>query len=166
MKYLLAIFIVVLGFEFVNAQSPTITTVILVRHAEKGTDDPKDPELSEAGKQRAQRLAEVLKEIKVDAIYSTPYKRTRNTVAPLAEAKGLSIVTYDPSKKDEIDLLLQKFAGGTIVVAGHSNTVPGFANYLTGKTEFQNFDDSDYDNLLIVNVMERGKSAKAVWLTY
>lgn len=166
MKYLLAIFIVVLGFEFVNAQSPTITTVILVRHAEKGTDDPKDPELSEAGKQRAQRLAEVLKEIKVDAIYSTPYKRTRNTVAPLAEVKGLSIVTYDPSKKDEIDQLLQKFSGGTIVVAGHSNTVPGFANYLTGKTEFQNFDDTDYDNLLIVNVIERGKSAKAVWLTY
>lgn len=166
MKYLLAIFIVVLGFEFVNAQSPTITTVILVRHAEKGTDDPKDPELSEAGKQRAQRLAEVLKEIKVDAIYSTPYKRTRNTVAPLAEVKGLSIVTYDPSKKDEIDQLLQKFSGGTIVVAGHSNTVPGFANYLTGKTEFQNFDDSDYDNLLIVSVIERGKSAKVVWLTY
>lgn len=166
MKQLLVIFVVVLGFQFVNAQSPTITTVILVRHAEKGIDDPKDPELSEAGKQRAQQLAQVLKEIHVDAIYSTPYKRTRNTVAPLAKAKGLSIITYDPSKKDEIDQLLQKFAGGTIVVAGHSNTVPGLANYLTGKTEFQNFDDSDYDNLLIVTVIERGKSAKVVWLTY
>ncbi|MBX2896120.1 MAG: histidine phosphatase family protein [Cyclobacteriaceae bacterium] len=165
MRQLLIIFIA-LGFQFVNAQPPTITTVILVRHAEKETDDPKDPELSESGKQRAQRLAEVLKEIKVDAIYSTPYKRTRYTVAPLAEAKGLSVSTYDPSKKEEIDQLLQKFAGGTIVVAGHSNTVPDFANYLTGKTDFQNFDDSDYDNLLIVNVIERGKSAKAVWLTY
>ncbi|MBX2916571.1 MAG: histidine phosphatase family protein [Cyclobacteriaceae bacterium] len=162
----LLIILIALGFQFVNAQSPTITTVILVRHAEKGTDDLKDPELSEVGKQRAQRLAQVLQETHVDAIYSTPYKRTRNTVTPLAEAKGLSIATYDPSKKEEIDQLLQKFAGGTIVVAGHSNTVPGFANYLTGKTEFQNFDDSDYDNLLVVTVVQKGKLAKTVWLTY
>jgi len=166
MKYLLAILFVVQGFEFAKAQSPVVTTVILVRHAEKGTDDPKDPELSEAGKQRAQHLAQVLKKIKVDAIYSTPYKRTRNTVAPLAEAKGISVLDYNPSKKEELDMMLQKYAGGTIVVVGHSNTVAGSANYLTGKIEFQNFDDSDYDNLLIVTLIERGKSAKAVWLTY
>ncbi len=62
--------------------------------------------------------------------------------------------------------MLQKFAGGTIVIAGHSNTVPGLANYLTGKNELQNFDDTDYDNLLIVTVIEKGKTAKLVWLTY
>jgi broad specificity phosphatase PhoE len=163
MKYLVILFFLTLS---VVAGAQTITTVILVRHAEKGTDDPKDPELSEAGKERAQHLAQVLKEIKVDAIYSTPYKRTRNTVTPLAEAKGISVLNYGPSKKEEIDMLLQKFAGGTIVIAGHSNTVPGLANYLTGKTEFQNFDDSDYDNLMVVTVVERGKNAKVVWLTY
>lgn len=163
MKYLIILFFLTLS---VVADAQTITTVILVRHAEKGTDDPKDPELSEAGKQRAQHLAQVLKEIKVDAIYSTPYKRTRNTVAPLAEAKGVSVLNYDLSKKEEVDQMLQKFAGGTIVIAGHSNTVPGLANYLTGKTEFQNFDDNDYDNLMVVTVVEKGKNAKVVWLTY
>ena len=163
MKYLVILFFLTLS---VVAGAQTITTVILVRHAEKGTDDPKDPDLSEAGKQRAQHLAQVLKETKVDAIYSTPYKRTRNTVTPLAEAKGIAVLSYDPSKKLEIDEMLQKFAGGTIVIAGHSNTVPGLANYLTGKTEFQNFDDSDYDNLLVVTVVEKGKNTKVVWLTY
>lgn len=163
MKYLIILFFLTLS---VVADAQTITTVILVRHAEKGTDDPKDPELSEAGKQRAQHLAQVLKEIKVDAIYSTPYKRTRNTVAPLAEAKGVSVLNYDPAKKEEVDQMLQKFAGGTIVIAGHSNTMPGLANYLTGKTEFQNFDDNDYDNLMVVTVVEKGKNAKVVWLTY
>ncbi|MBN8650467.1 MAG: histidine phosphatase family protein [Cytophagales bacterium] len=163
MKYLVILFFLTLS---VVAGAQTITTVILVRHAEKGTDDPKDPELSEAGKQRAQHLAQVLKEIKVDAIYSTPYKRTRNTVTPLAEAKGVSVLNYNPSKKEEIDQMLQKFAGGTIVIAGHSNTVPDLANYLTGKTEFHNFDDSDYDNLLVVTVVEKGKNAKVIWLTY
>lgn len=166
MKYLLITLFLVGGFEFVYAQEPTVTTIILVRHAEKGTDDPKDPELSEAGKQRALRLAQVLKDTKVDAVYSTPYKRTRNTVAPLANARGLSILDYNPSRKEEIDQMLKKFAGGTLVVAGHSNTVPGIANYLTGKTGFQDFDESDYDNLLIVTVIESGKAAKAVWLTY
>ncbi|MCW5911849.1 MAG: histidine phosphatase family protein [Cyclobacteriaceae bacterium] len=164
MKYVLIGFLLLQSYSWTQAQP--VTTVILVRHAEKGTDDPKDPELSEAGKQRAQRFAQVLKDTKVDAICSTPYKRTRSTVAPLAEAKGLSVHHYNPSKKEEIDQILQKFAGGTIVVAGHSNTVPGFANYLTGKSEFQDFDDSDYDNLLVVTVVEKGKSATVVWLTY
>ncbi|HNT50664.1 MAG TPA: phosphoglycerate mutase family protein [Cyclobacteriaceae bacterium] len=164
MKPILILFFLTLSFSQANAQ--TVTTVILVRHGEKSTDDPKDPELSEAGKQRAQQLMKVLKEIKVDAIYATPYKRTRNTVAPLANAKGLTVSNYDPSKKEEIDQMLQKFAGGTIVIAGHSNTVPGLANYLTGKNELQNFDDTDYDNLLIVTVIEKGKTAKLVWLTY
>jgi 2,3-bisphosphoglycerate-dependent phosphoglycerate mutase len=163
MKPLLIILLLAQSFA---AGAQAITTFILVRHAEKGIDDPKDPELSEAGKQRAQRLVNVLKETKVDAIYSTAYKRTRNTVAPLALAKGLSVSNYDPSKKEEIDMMLQNFAGGTILVVGHSNTVPGLANYLTGKTDFQNFDDSDYDNLIIVTVIEKGKNAKAVWLTY
>lgn len=163
MKSTLIVFFLALSFCQASAQ---VTTVILVRHGEKSTDDPKDPELSEVGKQRAQQLAKVLKETKVDAIYATPYKRTRNTVTPLAEAKGLTVQDYSATRKEELDAMLQKFSGGTIVVAGHSNTIPGLANYLLGKTEFQNFDESDYDNLLIVTVIERGKTATVVWLTY
>ncbi|MBN8575516.1 MAG: histidine phosphatase family protein [Cytophagales bacterium] len=163
MKYLILI-LLVMNVAFADAQ--TVTTVILVRHAEKATDDPKDPDLSDAGKQRAQHLAQVLRKTKVDAIYSTPYKRTRNTAAPLAESKGLSVLTYDPSKKEELDLMVQKFAGGTIVVVGHSNTIPAFANHLTGKTDFQNFNDNEYDNLLVISVVDSGKISKTVWLVY
>lgn len=148
-----------------------ITTFILIRHAEKATGDEmknmdaKDPDLSEAGRQRAQRLAAMLKETKIDAIYSTSYKRTQHTVAPLASAKGIAVIAYEPKKGDVIDEMLKKHAGGTIVVCGHSNTTPWVANYLLGKEELKDFDDSEYGNVLVVEVTEKGRG-KLVWLRY
>jgi len=143
------------------------TTFILIRHAEKANDGTKDPDLTDAGKARALALAKVLKEVKIDAIYSTGYKRTQQTVTPLATGKNLTILQYDAMKADAVDEMLKKFPGGTIVVSGHSNTTPWMANYLLGKEKEQlkDFDDSDYDNILIVNVIEKGK-AKITWLTY
>ena len=144
-----------------------ITTIILVRHAEKGNDGTTDPDLSDAGKVRAESLSKLLKKTKVDAIYSTPYKRTKGTVASLAQAKSLTVETYNPSKMEEIDAILQKFKGGTVVLVGHSNTTPAVANYLTGhKDEYPAFDDSEYGNIIVVSVIERGKDTKVVWLSY
>lgn len=143
-----------------------ITTFILTRHAEKGDDGTKDPDLTQAGQNRAQSLTKLLKETKVDAIYATNYKRTRNTVTPLALAKGLSVTGYEPLKTDEIDRMLMTHAGGTIVISGHSNTIPWVANYLIGKEDYKPFEDSDYDNLMIVTVVEKGKTANVTWLNY
>ena len=159
--------ILLILFCFVQreVQSQHITTFILVRHAEKVSDGSKDPELTEEGKQRALRLAELLKETKVDAIYSTSFKRTMNTVTPLAFAKGMEIHTYDALKPGPIDELLAKFPGGTVVLVGHSNSIPWTANYLTGSETYKNFNEADYGNVMIVEVIERGK-AKVVWLKY
>ena len=162
MKYIF-LFLVLLTFSIAEAQP---TTFILVRHAEKGNDGTKDPDLTDAGSQRAQVLANMLKKTQVDAIYSTAYKRTRNTVTPLATAKGLIVLPYEAFKTDEIDQILKKHTGGTVVIAGHSNNIPWIANYLTGKETYKDFEDSDYENLLIVTVVEKGKNAKVVWLSY
>lgn len=131
-----------------------VTTFILVRHAEKGTDDPKDPALSPAGESRAQGLVKLFEKQKVDAVYSTNFKRTKNTITPLAEAKGLTVQTYEALKLDE---LITKHKGGTVLICGHSNTVPGLANTLLGNKQFANYDDTDYGNILIVAVTEIGK---------
>ncbi len=88
-----------------------------------------------------------------------------NTVTPLAKAEGLEVRNYDANKHEAIDAMLKNFPGGTIVVCGHSNTIPWTVNYLTGKEEFKNFDDGDYDNVLIVEVIEKGRG-KVVWLEY
>lgn len=142
-----------------------ITTVILVRHAEKVSDGSKDPELTDAGKARAEKLSGLLKEVKVDAIYSTAYKRTQGTVAPLALSKKLTVATYEPMKGLAIDEIIKKNPGGTIVICGHSNTTPWTANYLLGKEQFKDFEETDFDNLLILDLVEKGK-AKITWLTY
>lgn len=144
----------------------SITTFILVRHSEKIVDGSKDPELSEAGKKRAEALARHLAQTKMDAIYSTKFKRTEMTAAPLAKTTSLPIQNYDGAKMEEIDAMLQKHAGGTVLVVGHSNTTPAMINYLTGKTEYKNFEDADYGNLIIVSVVEKGKTTKVTWLRY
>ena len=160
MKKLIIIFL----FASSIAYGQSITTFILVRHAEKATDDPKDPNLSEAGLMRAQSLAKLLAATKVDAVYSTPYKRTRNTVAPMATAKGFDVLEYN--KIEEMDIFLKKYEGGTVVVCGHSNTVPAMANYLIGKDSYHQFEDGDYGNIIIISVVQRGKNAAVVWLNY
>ena len=160
MKQLTLIFLFVTSL----ACPQPVTTFILVRHAEKGNDATKDPDLNEAGRMRAQALAKLMQATKVDAIYSTPYKRTRNTVTPLATAKGFDVLEY--TKIEEMDAILKRYSGGTIIVCGHSNTVPAIANYLIGKDSYLAFEDSEYGNIIIVSLVEKGKNANVVWLNY
>lgn len=143
----------------------TITTVILMRHGEKVNDGTDDPALTSQGLERATRLAELLKNTTVDAIYSSPFQRTRNTIAPLAQAKGLAVQTYDPKKPEEIDVILKKHAGHTVVVCGHSNTTPRMANRLLGKAQFKDFEETEFGNLLVIDVLESG-AAKVTVLNY
>src|SRR5258705_11063521 len=90
--------LVVLGQACAAAQSSHVapvsaasTTIIVVRHAEKSTDDPRDPSLTVAGQQGALALSAVLKDAGVTAIYTTHYKRNRQTAEPLAHRNVISI---------------------------------------------------------------------------
>lgn len=149
------------------AQENKITTFILVRHAEKDlTQSTNDPDLSADGKSRAARLSELFKKSEVTAVYSTPYKRTQQTVEALATEKSLKITAYQANKMEEIDNMIKQHAGGTVLIAGHSNTIPLVANYLTGEEKYKQFDDTDYGNIIIISVIERGKNAKVVWMRY
>ncbi|MEO5980062.1 MAG: phosphoglycerate mutase family protein [Chryseolinea sp.] len=156
-----------LGFHvnWVVAQS-TITTFILIRHAEKVLDSSEDPVLLPKGEERAKKLVSVLEKTKVDAIYSTKFNRTMSTVSPLASSKGLDVRVYEPFKETPIDEILKQHPGGTVVISGHSNSIPWIANLLVGKKEFADFSDDDYGNILIVDVIAKGKVAKVTWLRY
>lgn len=149
----------------VTAQQ-AITTFILVRHAEKAMGDSKDPELTEAGQARAHRLISMLERTSIDAVYSTSYKRTRDTVTPLAHAKGLTVQDYEPQKEAAVEKMLKDHVGKTILVSGHSNTIPQIAGWLTGSDNWEAFDESDYGNVLIVSVVERRKVTTVTWLRY
>jgi broad specificity phosphatase PhoE len=164
-KLTLAFFVVFSLYHGAVAQS-TVTTFILIRHAEKVLDNSDDPLLLPEGEARAKKLISVLEKTKVDAIYSTRFRRTMSTVSPLATSKGLDVKVYEPFKETPIEEILKKHAGGTIVIAGHSNNIPWIANLLIGKKEFEDFDDGDYGNMLVVDVVTKGKIAKVTWLRY
>lgn len=144
----------------------TITTFVLVRHAEKATEGGGDPELTPEGAKRAAAFAALFRNASVDAIYTTDYKRTRNTVTPLADEKHLAVNTYASMKTADLEGLVTKYNGGTIMIAGHSNTIPGIANELIGERRFKQFADDDYGNIIVISVTAVGKDAKVVWLRY
>lgn len=104
----------------------------LVRHAEKATTPANDPVLSDAGLQRAQRLAALLQNAPPSAIYSTDYARTRATAAPTAERYGREIQLYDARRSaiEFADALRRRHPAGVVLVVGHSNTVAPIASAL------------------------------------
>ena len=145
--------IIVLGFCFAVPTAAQKKTIILVRHAEKA-DSSQDPELSAEGKQRAERLAKVVSKYKPGAIYSTDFKRTRDTAAPIAARRKLQVETYDPGKHKELVDSMMKSKTKRFLVVGHSNTVPGLANLLGKKELFKNLDDSEYGAIWVVRIKD------------
>ncbi len=136
------------------------TTIILLRHSEKDTVG-KDPSLSAAGFERAARIPTLFKSIKPDAFYSTPYLRTRQTLEPWATKAGLSIKEYNAAKPDTFVQTLLSNQGKTLVVAGHSNTIPGLVNLLLKQNKYSNLNDSVYSQLWIVTI-RKGKASEKV----
>lgn len=123
-------------------------TYYLVRHAEK-TKAKKDPALTMAGEKRAQDLAVRLKNVSLTKIYSSDYKRTRDTAAPVAAAKGLETIIYNPRDLDGFSksLLNEK---GHILVVGHSNTTPGLSELLGGEAGEPIIEATEYDRLYVL----------------
>jgi phosphohistidine phosphatase SixA len=143
-----------------------VTTVILVRHAEKNID-PNNPDvdLSPAGQARAQEIVRMFGEPGINTIYATQYKRTQHTVKPLAYKLGLTV--NQVNSKNTADLAAQiraQHSGQVIFIAGHNNTVPEIVAALGGPT-FPVIPETEFDNLYIVTVYRTGK-AKVVKLKY
>lgn len=128
------------------------STYFLIRHAEKHRSNPEDedPKLNEAGMERAQNWAEIFAEIKLDAVYSSDFKRTRQTAKPTAESKGLEIISYDPHGIYETGFI-EETKGQNILVVGHSNTIPKLANYLLKQEKYEDIPDSLYGKLFIIS---------------
>ena len=140
------------GQEFVIDINESDKVYYLVRHAEKDTVPTDNPKLTEIGIERANYLANMMKGTRIDGIYSTMYTRTLFTIDSLASRKGLKILPYEPSAlKLLYETISQDSTQSAVIIAGHSNTTPALANVILGRQEFTSgFDESDYDNILIV----------------
>jgi broad specificity phosphatase PhoE len=139
------------------------TTVIVVRHAEKAADHPDDPSLDEAGERRAAELLRVLDDARIDAVYSTQLRRTLATAGPLAARRGLE-VTVRPIARGEASAHSERLAreilaahpGGSVLVVGHSNTVPELVRALSG-APVEEMTEAEYDHLYVVVIGGDGR---------
>ena len=147
------------------AQPPL--TVILVRHAEKEVVPPenKDPNLSLAGQARAQELARMFGGAGVTSIYATQFKRTQQTVKPLADKLGVTATLVEAQKTPDLLKLLRAAKPGEVVfLAGHNNSVPEIIAALGGP-KMPIIPETEYDNLFILTV-QGDSSAKLVKMKY
>ncbi len=139
-------------------------TIILVRHAEK-VDESADPDLSPAGRERSARLVRAIGKFRPGAFYSTNFKRTRDTLVPLANKRSKQITVYDARRPQDLVDQVMKSNVKRHVISGHSNTIPGLANLLAKKNLFKNLDDSEYSVIWLIKVKD-GKVRRFELLDY
>jgi phosphohistidine phosphatase SixA len=131
--------------------------IYVVRHAERADggagagqmQGAPDPPLSAAGEARAARLATMLAEAGITAIYATEFRRTQDTVRPLASKLKLGVTRY--SSRDAaavVSALKNDHPRGIVLIAGHSNTLPPIVKALGGGDI--TIRDGEYDSLFVI----------------
>ena len=79
-----------------------MTVLYLVRHAHADWTPDEDRPLSARGRADAQRVADLLQPFPISAVYSSPFRRAHETVAPLAVGLGLPIRVIDDLREREL----------------------------------------------------------------
>ncbi len=165
-RYGLILFLVIVAGRITLSLSASAmgTTVIVVRHAEK-VDHSANPDLSPKGFERAERLSNLLRYANVKALFATQFKRTQQTLKPLASMADLKIQVisaYEPAKL--VRKIMKSYAGDTVVVASHSDLVAVIIEALGGRT-IGAIPEQEYDNLFIVTILG-DTGARVVRLKY
>ena len=144
-------------------ESQATTTIIFVRHAEKELNVGDNPGLSDAGRRRVAELTRQLVDADVvagiDAIYTTPFRRTQETVQPLAEALDVPINSYDAADRETVlETILKEHKGKIILVVGHSDTLPELIANLGASKKVPPIEEMEYDNIYIISIPWFGKT--------
>lgn len=148
-----ALTVCLLAFGPVAAQSNN-KTIVLVRHAEKDASvaNNPDPELSAEGRERAIKLMNFVKRYKPHEIFSTNYKRTRQTAEPIAAERKKEIQTYDPAKQADLVAKIMASTTNHNLIVGHSNTIPVLANLIAKKEVFRNLLETEYGVVWVIRL--------------
>lgn len=136
-----------------DATDAEAVTFIIVRHAEKSGDDPRDPSLIATGRARAQTLATLLAGAPLQAAYATGYRRTQQTAQAAADARGIAVTVYDAQQPVPAfaSQLRAAHATGTVLVVGHSNTVPQIVAALSAQA-VEPMAETEFDRLYRVRI--------------
>lgn len=174
--FALIVLLLLAQLAFAQQTNQPVTTVFLVRHAERADEPRRDPPLTEKGVARSQALARLLGNAGIKAIYTTQFARTKLTAEPLAKQLGVTPTALslklnpsnpraiaDESTKETVDKILSH-AGSGVLVVGHSNSIPDVIKMLGGDV-VPTIDEAEFGDLFVVTVYGNGK-AKVVHLKY
>ncbi|WP_275791462.1 SixA phosphatase family protein [Pararhizobium gei] len=142
------------GLTSVGRADDELTTIYIVRHAEKeklkrGEKDPPGPGLTDAGRKRAETLAVMMKDAGVKAIYINNYLRTQQTAEPTARETGAKVSEIKDAA-ETIRAIRKEDAIHTFLIVGRSNTVDDLGSEL-GVT-IPTLNETQYDRMFIVRM--------------
>jgi 2,3-bisphosphoglycerate-dependent phosphoglycerate mutase len=143
-----------------DAAASADTKVFVVRHAE-ATADPNDPGLTAAGQTRADNLAALLADDHLAAVYTSQYRRTKDTGTPAATGAGITVTVKTVGASttayaaDLAATVMQNPTQKAVLIVGHSNTVPETVKALSGTT-VPAIADTEYNRLYIVTLAADG----------
>lgn len=140
-------FLFLIIFQVSIAQSET-TTLYLIRHAEKA-DSTQNPELSDEGLKRAVRWTKYFEKKNIDFFYTTLTRRTQMTCSTIATSKQKDMIFYDVAKFS-LKEIIEKHYGKTILIVGHSNTIPSQINAFLEKEIYPQIEDNQFGNLYTI----------------
>jgi len=108
------------------AATPPTTRVFLARHAERMVlPGDADPPLTAAGARRAATLGRLLRGADVAAVFTTQFRRARATADSVAAATHAPVeVVHSDSSAALARIVRTRFAGRTVVIVGHSDSLP------------------------------------------
>lgn len=131
--------------------TPPLTTVILVRHADRtGTVD----QINSIGLIRADELDRILDKVEINAIYTSTALRTQQTVEEISTTLGITPIIYDPSNIPNLASdILTGFKGKIVLVSGHSNTIPQTINELGYIPSLVDIPHNEYDRIYILEIV-------------
>jgi broad specificity phosphatase PhoE len=123
--------------------------VVIVRHAEKAANDTKDPDLSPAGRARADALARILKDAEIKTVFATEFKRTQQTAAPISALSSVAPTIVPAKDMTTLVSKLRQLTGNALVV-GHGNTIADLIKVLGIETPV-NIPDQEYTEIFVVS---------------
>jgi broad specificity phosphatase PhoE len=146
----LALFLLILVSVSAASAQPV---VVIVRHGERAANGGSDPDLSSAGRARADALSRILKDSGITAIFTTEFKRTQETAAPTATSTHVAPTVVPAKDTTALVAKLHQLSGNALVV-GHGDTIPNIIKAL-GIDVPINIPDADYSELLIVTLSDK-----------
>lgn len=137
------------------------TQIYILRHTEKADDVSEDPELSPLGIKHAKYWKKVLQHIEFNQVLTTDFRRNIQTAKLLSAESSVNPELYYPMSFDVLKFIRQ-IQGQTVLIIGHSNTIPDMVNRLIGESKYPPMSHNNYDLLFTITINKNGDTSSSM----